>query len=450
MGRVLMAVFPNIQTLNLSDSGLHRLHTEGFQPLQDLRVLDLRGCPVSSFSRGVFKGLEKLEAVYADNFKLCCPATLPGVFDVNMCRAPSDEISSCDALLRSELFRAFLSVFAVFTLVGNCGSFVYRVFFRKMAANMGYDVFVTHLSVSDFLMGLYLAIIGVADRLYLGNYLWEDTAWRNSAVCKLAGFLSLLSNEVSAFIICLITLERFLVVRFPFSHFRFRKTSALIACAVAWGLGHVLAVLPLLPATSHWQFYGHTGICIPLPVTRAEFPGHDFAFAILIIVNFTLFVVIGVGQVLIYWSIQTNEMSATDTNRTSKDHTIARRLITIAVSDFVCWFPIGVLGLMAANDVPIPGEANVAVAILVLPLNSALNPFLYTINVILERRQKAKEGRMLKLMDQSARERGDYDNGVYTEGEAWRLLDGFLKEGLVSRDDVLQLADEDDKVAHGN
>nr|KAG5710971.1 hypothetical protein BaRGS_013705 [Batillaria attramentaria] len=47
MDRVLMAVFPNIQTLNLSDSGLHRLHTEGFQPLQDLRLLSAAGVDMS-------------------------------------------------------------------------------------------------------------------------------------------------------------------------------------------------------------------------------------------------------------------------------------------------------------------------------------------------------------------------------------------------------------------
>jgi hypothetical protein len=33
----------------------------------------------------------------------------------------------------------------------------------------------------------------------------------------------------------------------------------------AWTLVLVLAEVPLLPVTSHWGFYSHTGICIPLP-----------------------------------------------------------------------------------------------------------------------------------------------------------------------------------------
>nr|KAG5710532.1 hypothetical protein BaRGS_013178 [Batillaria attramentaria] len=275
------------------------------------------------------------------------------------------------------------------SLVGNVGSFVYRAIIDKVSNSHGFGVFVTHLCLADSLMGVYLAVIGVADRLYQGNYLWKDREWKHSTTCKSAGFLSLLSSEVSAFIICLITLDRFLVLRFPFSHFHFERRSAHVACAIVWAVGLVLAAIPLLPVTSHWEFYSQTGICIPLPIARNDFAGHTYSFSVVIVLNFVLFLVIAAGQVFIYWSIRTNSMTASDTTKTSKDLTIARRLITIAVSDFLCWFPIGLLGLLAANGVPVPGEVNVAVAIVVLPINSAFNPFLYTLNMLLERRRRA-------------------------------------------------------------
>jgi hypothetical protein len=74
---------------------------------------------------------------------------------------------------------------------------------------------------------------------------------------------------------------------------------------------------------------------------------------------------------------------------------VAKRLITVAVTDFVCWFPIGLCGLLALAGVPIPGEVSVAMAIFVLPLNAALNPFLYTFNVVNERRRRQTEERLL-------------------------------------------------------
>ena len=59
---------------------------------------------------------------------------------------------------------------------------------------------------------------------------------------------------------------------------------------------------------------------------------------------------------------------------------------------------MGLLGLLAYNGLHIPGELNVAVAIFVLPFNAAFNPFLYTLNVLLEKRRKAKEAALIKML----------------------------------------------------
>ena len=82
----------------------------------------------------------------------------------------------------------------------------------------------------------------------------------------------------------------------------------------------------------------------------------------------------------------------------SRDATIARRLTTIVLSDFLCWFPIGLLEMLAATGTRIPDELNVAIAIFVMPFNSALNPFLYTFNVLMEKRRKAEEANLLKRL----------------------------------------------------
>jgi hypothetical protein len=290
-----------------------------------------------------------------------------------------------------------LSVLAVLAVVGNATSFVYRTVFSKESGKLGFGVFVTHLSVSDFVMGVYLVVIGIADRMYTGTYLWNEHRWRHSAACSLAGFLSLLSCEVSTLIMCLITLDRFLVLRFPFSRIRFGVRSARMASLIVWCMGLALAAIPLLPVTSHWQFYSQTAICIPLPITRTDFLGHSYSFGVIIVFNFVLFLCVSVGQVVIYWSVQANSMSTftstitTTTSTKHRDVTVARCLITVVWSNFLCWFPIGLLGLLAWRGVPIPGEVNVAMAVFVVPFNSALNPFLYTLNVIMERRRRARE-----------------------------------------------------------
>ena len=389
-------LFPNLHSLNLSQCATQRVTGRGFQPMTELRHLDMRGCPITEIQKDILQGLNQLEAVYADNFKLCCVAALSEEFNSNNCQAPEDEVSSCEDLLRSGVYRAFLTIFALLSLLGNSVSFVFRVASLKGSGSPGFSVFVLHLCASDFLMGVYLSVVGVADRMYKDSYVWKDASWRHSAACKLAGVISLVSCEVSAFIVCLITLDRLLVVRFPLSFLRFRGSHAQLASCLSWLVGLVLAAVPLLPSVEHWDFYSQTGICLPLPVTRAVFPGHSYSFGVIIVLNFILFLVIAAGQAAIYSSIRSNAMEGAGSNQQSQDRDIARRLFTIAMTDFLCWFPIGVIGLLAARGVPISGGISVALAIAIMPLNAAINPFLYTLNILLDNRRRAKEARLLK------------------------------------------------------
>ncbi|XP_076466671.1 relaxin receptor 2-like [Babylonia areolata] len=236
-------------------------------------------------------------------------------------------------------------------------------------------------------MGVYMMIIGIADIKFRGMYVSKESEWKNSLECAIAGFLGLVSSEVSAMVICLITLDRLLVLYFPFkSQLHLKRRSSVTVCGIVWFLGLSIAAAPFWLSL---DFYGETSICLPLPVTRHKFSGQFYAFAIFIILNFSLFVLIGMGQICIYCIIR-NASKQAGANRRSQELAIARRLFLVVFTDFCCWFPIGLMGLLANYGVPIPGVVNVWAAIFILPLNSAINPFLYTLNTLLEKRRTAQ------------------------------------------------------------
>jgi hypothetical protein len=149
-----------------------------------------------------------------------------------------------------------------------------------------------------------MAIVGVADAVFRGQYLVHEQTWVSSQACSAAGFLSFLSSKVSALTILLITLDRLIVLRLSFITVRFNKTSASLVSMATWVIGITLAAVPLLPSTSHWQFYRQTCTCIPLPVTRREFKGQGYSLGILIILNFIPFIFIAASQAFIYWSVR--------------------------------------------------------------------------------------------------------------------------------------------------
>ena len=395
----VLYAFPNLQSLNLSSCGIERITRESSNSLKKLRSFDLRGSTLMYFPRQGLQAMRSLKLVFASNFKVCCPGNLPLGFDLNSCYAPFNELSSCDSLLGTDFYRVALSVYAVLALIGNAVSFVFRSLGDSRTRQSSFAVFVIHLCIADFLMGIYLAVVGVADRLLEGVYLWEDTVWRHSVACTLAGFVCLLSCETSAIIICLITVDRFLVLRFPFSRWHISPVCAHVLGAVTWASGVLLGCVPLLSVTRHWCFYSQSGTCLPLPVTTKDFAGHSYSFGVLIAFNFLLFLVVALGQAFIYMSVRANSMTTgRDMTKTSRDIHVARRLITIALTDFFCWFPIGLCGLLASQGVVVSAVINVTLAICVLPLNSAVNPFLYTVNLILERRRLEKEEELLQRL----------------------------------------------------
>jgi hypothetical protein len=308
----------SVTTLNVSHTPLTGIARYGFTFLPRLTEVDLRHTRVDVFPSDVFQSLAQLHRVEAQNYRLCCKTILPSHLDQRFCSAPQDEISSCDDLLRSGVYRMLTWIICVLSVTGNVFCLAFRSCVQKNADKTAFNLFVSSLGLADLLMGVYMAIIGAADLSFLGRYLLHEHAWVTSGACSAAGFLSLLSSEVSALTILLITLDRFLVLHFPFSAMRFTKTSAVIVSIMIWAVGLFLAAVPLLPVTSHWEFYSQTGICIPLPVTRLEFKGQGYSEAILIFLNFVLFLFIAAGQAFIYWSVYRSRFEK------SHEQTVAR------------------------------------------------------------------------------------------------------------------------------
>ena len=71
------------------------------------------------------------------------------------------------------------------------------------------------------------------------------------------------------------------------------------------------------------------------------------------------------------------------------DFKLARRIALTVLTDFFCWIPIILMTIFSMSGKPIPDEVSAWVAVFVLPLNSALNPILYTIMVIKWKKKKS-------------------------------------------------------------
>ncbi|KAH9489571.1 hypothetical protein Btru_037218 [Bulinus truncatus] len=387
----------NLRVLDLSYTGITKFVNMGLPQNFQLETLNIQGVIMTDVRADFFEGLTVRTKLWSSDFKLCCPQIRGINISPDKCHAPRDAISSCQHIVGDEFKRISVWVVGLSTIAGNGIVLIYRIVWnRGKTFQTAYGLFVTGLAVSDLLMGVYLMIIAAVDIVYADIYIVHEASWRQSSLCNFSGFLSTLSSETSTFLIGLITLDRFINISYPFSGHGTSKSLKWKGFISSWVIGFVLALIPAI--VPEWQIYSSNGLCLALPLstTGAEkLPGWEFSMAVYVILNFILFIFIALGQVGIFVSIikQRNMLSMRHcSERRTQDMSIAKKLAFVAVSDFLCWFPIGIMGIMSLNDQEFDKETYAWMAVFVLPVNSALNPMIYTIPVIVNKLRNSGDG----------------------------------------------------------
>ena len=332
-----------LDVLDLSRNTIKSCEDNAFEML-NVEKFYLNATDIGEFSGNVFKGIERVNLLVTNSLKYCC--VKPYFISEANCFPHKDEFSSCEDLMRNDIIRPLLWIVGFLALIGNILAIVYR-FYDKKRLKLGYGIFVTNLSISDFLMGIYLIIIASADMHYRGDYIFNDDYWRNSFLCKFAGVLATMSSEASIFFICLITLDRFLVVKYPLGEYRLTQKPAWICSAVSWIFSLGVAIFPLVyKPFADDGFYSRSGVCIALPLTRDRHTGWLYSVLLFIVFNFLTVIIIIIGQWLIFSEVTSTAKKVQSKSKSGrkKELRVARNLLLVAMTDFMCWFPIGILG----------------------------------------------------------------------------------------------------------
>ena len=356
----------SIQQLIFSDLHIERISLEAFANL-NLVELKIYHSTINSFdsrslgrlrangvyfnstkievlSENMFDGIEDIRILKADEHKFCCEK--PSTLSEDNCFPKQDEFSSCGDLVRNEVLIPLIWIIGFFSIFANVASLIYRITKQKEQLKRNYGVFVSHLAVSDGLMGVYLLIIAAADSYYRGTYIYHDDYWRNSPLCQFAGVLSVVASEASVLFICLIVIERLLVVKYPLGQVKIDLNVGKRIAIIVWVIVVCIGILPIgLYPVFEGKFYSISGTCLSLPITRAMPPGWVFSFSISIVFNFASCLFIGFGQWWIYKEIKASEkkMAGCRSGRTYESR-ITINLLIVVTTNVLCWLPIVLLG----------------------------------------------------------------------------------------------------------
>ena len=96
----------------------------------------------------------------------------------------------------------------------------------------------------------------------------------------------------------------------------------------------------------------------------------------IITLNFMLFVYMVVVYVFLYKKASGKKVSASTKKDTNKG--MQTRISRLLLTDFFCWIPVCVMAYLSVAGVSLSPNAYIVSAGFLLPINSAMNPLLYS------------------------------------------------------------------------
>ncbi|EDW11891.2 uncharacterized protein Dmoj_GI17392 [Drosophila mojavensis] len=228
---------------------------------------------------------------------------------------------------------------------------------------------VCNLAAADFFMGIYLGILAIVDAATLGEFRMFAIPWQMSLLCQFAGFLAVLSSELSVYTLAVITLERnYAITHAIHLNKRLSLRQAGYIMSVGWIFAFCMALLPLLGVSDYRKF----AVCLPFETTTGV---ASLTYVIsLMFINGCAFLTLMGCYLKMYWAIRGSQ--AWNTN----DSRIAKRMALLVFTDFLCWSPIAFFSITAIFGLQLISLEQAKIfTVFVLPLNSCCNPFLYAI-----------------------------------------------------------------------
>ena len=411
---------PNVIFIDLSSNELTEL--PDMHLLLSLVFLNLKGNPLTKITKESFAEVVGSTGtyIYVSQQEICV-CFVPTNYNCSAAEIRSPYLT-CDRLLSNTGLAVIMWVIGTNALLGNLFVLVFKSNSCSGVIKVQ-DLLLSNLALSDLLMGIYMLVIASAD-IYFGEFFpMYAEQWRSGVICRVAGAIAIISSEASVFFVTLISFDRFINIRFPFSKFKFKRQSAVITIFSAWVIAFILGVIPSVLAGRNFRFYDNSHVCVGLPlalrqifeltetdekqyigkyghglypstfktIARGYGNGTYFSTAVFLGLNSVCYLVIFCCYIEIWRSVRRSSKRAGRTHEMRKQIKLTMRVAAIVATDFFCWSPIIVLGvLIQTRLITLSPAAFAWLVSFVLPINSAMNPYLYTIADAVAKYRKSK------------------------------------------------------------
>ncbi|KAJ8032716.1 hypothetical protein HOLleu_26329 [Holothuria leucospilota] len=327
-------------------------------------------------------------------------------------------------MIPNNILRVSLWVVCMFSLITNVIVIAGRIKSKipairnKFRTTVGesQNTFLINLAIADYLTGVYLCAIGIADAAFGKDYFLSAFGWRSGNACKGIGFIGFSANVASMLILTFVSVERFCTIVFPFGKDLFRSKLTAIICVAIWVTSGAMAIAPIILSEFVTELFGFSDVCLGLPInsvpemsnfqisevplgapeaglvaTRkdADIKSLKWIYSQIVYIYFsaTCVSIITFCYISIFISAIRSKIQSGRPGSNKDEIKMAFRIFIIVGTDLLCWLPVITTGILSTTGYKISANAYAWFAIFVLPINSAFNPLIYTLPAIKKRKE---------------------------------------------------------------
>jgi len=126
---------------------------------------------------------------------------------------------------------------------------------------------------------------------------------------------------------------------------------------------------------AEFGFYSETSVYMPRFYASTIESTWEYSTFIMTL-NFALFIYMVVVYVLFYKKVTGTKFSTSAKKDPNQD--FQKRISILLLTDFFCWIPVCIMAYLSVSGVSLPPDAYVVSAGFLLPINSVMNPLLYS------------------------------------------------------------------------
>ena len=252
------------------------------------------------------------------------------------------------------------------------------------------DLFALCLSLFDSLLGIYLLIIGSADWYFRGHYVGFEHSWKESLICEISSFLALVCVTTCPIILSYMMLGRFCVTQWPISS-RFKNNTFTIRLVTTTIL--VIVSTCLFIVIYFYYVLGlqvPSGICFLLYTEKSQ--SHFLKLISSTVISLQIISLMSnlTLGIFVINSVTKSKVIKSNVLIQTRNKEVKINLLFMINANIICWIPSSIVFFLPFIGHTISNVVLIWIIVVVVPINSVLNPVFFTILTPNRRRQVRK------------------------------------------------------------